>query len=265
MSMTLEDFEKAHGLDGPQNPRAVAGNNNPPAGAIERSKDTLADLQQFLKDEPVICDEDKARYAKGLIERAKSSWSDMDAERDGKVRPLNERVREINANYKSPMAVIRSALDLATGRLDTFFNEQREKAEEEARKAAEEAERKIQEANDAIKAKTEAAENAGLGEVGIDVVAAEQEAAQKVAEANRAIRVANRAERDTNIRVGGGFGRVMTQRTKETLIVTDWQKAITEMGFVDGIRDAVLTAGRAYRKLKGDLPEGIVSEKEKSL
>jgi hypothetical protein len=265
MSMTLEDFEKAHGLDEPKNPRAVAGNNNPPAGAIERSKDTLADLQQFLKDEPVICDEDKARYAKGLMERAKSSIYDMERERTEQVTPLNEAVKRINDNYRGHTGILGTAAASVRARLNSFVNEQRRKAEEEARKAAEEAERKIQEANDAIKAKAEAAENADLGEVGIDVVAAEQEAAQKVAEANRAIRVANRAERDTNIRVGGGFGRVMTQRTKETLIVTDWQKAITEMGFVDGIRDAVLTAGRAYRKLKGDLPEGIVSEKEKSL
>lgn len=266
MNLSEADFAAQHGLDELSNPRAVAGNNRPPSGAIERSKDTLADLQEFLKNEPVICDEDKARYAKGLIERAKSSLGDMDAERDGKVRPLNERVREINASYKSPMGVIKTALDLATGRLNAFVNEQRRKAEEEARKAAEEAERKIQEANAAINAKKEAAENAGLGEVGVDVVAAEQEAAQKIAEANKAIRAASRADRGTNIRVGGGFsGRVLTQRSKETLVVTDAHKAIEAMGVTEKISDAIKTSARAYRTVNNKLPDGVESHVEKSL
>lgn len=265
MSMTLQDFEKAHGLNNePGNPRARLGGNSPP-DAIARSKDALAELSEFIKAEPVILDEATARKAKLMLDRGKASVDEMEAERVKKVKPLNDEVKSINDSFRGHTSILNTAVAAIRSRLNLYVTAQREAAEEEARKAAEEAERKIKEANAAINAKGEAAENADLGEVGIDVVAAEQEAAQKVAEASRAIRVANRAERDTNIRVGGGFGRVMTQRTKETLIVTDWQKAITEMGFVDGIRDAVLTAARAYRKLKNELPDGVVSEKEKSL
>lgn len=83
MSLTETDFEKMHGLhDEAENPRAKAGGNNPP-DAIERSKTTLSELSEFLKEEPTIEDEVLARKAKLLIDRAKASLEEMNAERDG--------------------------------------------------------------------------------------------------------------------------------------------------------------------------------------
>lgn len=265
MSLTEADFNKMHGIDvEPVNPRARLGGNNPP-DAIERSKDALAELSEFIKSEPVITDEDTARKAKLMIDRGRASVDEMESERVKKVKPLNDEVKRINDEYRGPKDILSAAVGTVVGRVNAFMDDMRLRREEEARKAAEEAERKIQEANAAIEAKAEANDNAAQGEVGIDTIAAEQEARAKIEEANKAIRVARRAEKATNIRVGGGWGRVLTQRTKETLIVTDWQKAITVLGLTDGIRDAVLTASRAHRKLHGELPDGVVSEKEKSL
>lgn len=266
MNMTLQDFEKAHGLDNePENPRAKMGGNQPPS-PIERSADTVADLSKFLADEPIISTDVKAREAKTLIERARGMLDEMERHRDARVRPLNNQVAEINAEYKRPRTTLQTALGQLCQRANDYMDAEREKAAEIARKHKEEAERLIREAEDAIAAKREADDNASQGEIGIDTVSAAAEADEKIAAANKAIRESQRADRNTNIRIGGGFsGRALTQRTKETLIVTDWQKAITAIGFVDGIRDAVLTAARAYRKLKNELPDGVVSEKEKSL
>lgn len=266
MSLTETDFEKMHGLrDETENPRAKAGGNNPP-DAIERSKTTLSELSEFLKAEPIIGDEVLARKAKLLIDRAKASLEEMNAERDSKVRPLNERVRSINAAYKGPGEILRTALVSITARLNSFIDRQRAEAEEKARKAAEEAEQKIREAEEALKAKEEANDSVSQGEVGIDTISAEQEARQKVEEANHAIRVAKRAEKETNIRIGGGFsGRVLTQKTKETIVITDRHKLLTALEYPASVDDAMITAARAYRKLKGELPEGCISEKEKSL
>lgn len=261
-----KDFESVFGPDygEPENPRAKIGGNNAP-DAIERSKDTLADISEFIKEEPVISSEEMARRAKSLIDRAKASLEEMDAERDGKVRPLNERVRAINAEYKSPISVLRSALDVARARLNAFINAERERKEAEARAAEEEAERKIKEAQEAQARLAESADNAAQGEIGVDVIQATAEAERKAAEAQKAIRAAMRADKETNVRIGGGFGRVLTQRSKETLVLTDRIKALTVMEFPANVDEALLTAARNYRKLKGKLPEGVVAETEKSL
>jgi hypothetical protein len=57
----------------------------------------------------------------------------------------------------------------------------------------------------------------------------------------------------------------MGLRDRETLTVTDWQAAITELGLTDLIRDAILTSARAYRKNFRELPEGIVATYDRSL
>lgn len=262
MSLTMEGFHKMHGIE--ENPRAKAGNNNPP-DAIERSKEALGQLAEFIREEPVIADEVKARQAKVLIDRAKGSLDEMEKERDGKVRPLNMQVKTINASYKSPYSILETALNTLTKRVNAYMDEVKAEAEEKARIAREEADRLVREAEEALKAKQEADDNAEQGEIGVDVIAAEAEARQKIADANKAIRASQRADKDTNVRIGGGFGRVLTQKTKETIVITDRHKMLTALGYPQSVDESMITAARAYRRLKGELPEGCKSETEKSL
>jgi hypothetical protein len=133
---------------------------------------------------------------------------------------------------------------------------------EEARKAAEEAERAAREAE---QREREAVEDADQGICGVDLGAATQDADAAFAAFRKADHVAARAERDSHIRIAGGFGKAMGLRDRETLTVTDWQAAITELGLTDLIRDAILTSARAYRKNFRELPEGIVATYDRSL
>ena len=67
---------------------------SPTAGEI------AADLSNWLAEHPVIGNEDEAREAKVYLDRAKLGVLDLEAERTEKVRPLNEKVKEINEHYK---------------------------------------------------------------------------------------------------------------------------------------------------------------------
>src|SRR6266852_9745752 len=80
------------------NPRAVIGGNLPP-GAIELAKPAIADLGGFLKEHPVIANEDEARAGKGLKDCVDRALAGVEEERNAKVRPLNTQVAEINAAY----------------------------------------------------------------------------------------------------------------------------------------------------------------------
>jgi hypothetical protein len=57
----------------------------------------------------------------------------------------------------------------------------------------------------------------------------------------------------------------MGLRDRETLAVTDWQAAITEVGLTDTIRDAILASARSYRKAFRELPEGVIATYDRSL
>src|SRR3984957_7419420 len=80
------------------NPRAVIGGNHPPS-LIELAKPTISELDKFLSDYPVITNETESRAAKEIHDRVATTLKLIEDERDAKVRPLNEQVKEINADY----------------------------------------------------------------------------------------------------------------------------------------------------------------------
>jgi hypothetical protein len=253
------------------NPRAVIGNNQPP-GALELAKPIAAELGQFLNDYPVIANDAEARAAKAIGDRFLLALKSIEEERDSKVRPLNEQVAAINADYhrwfstndKKP-GVWGTLLKELKVRLTAFARAEEAKriaAAEAARKAKEEAERKAREAEAAEQA---AAAEAAQGVCDTDFAGATERADAAFTEFQRASRFAARAERDTKVRIGGGFGRVSTLRDKEILTVTDWQAAIKEIGLTDRIAEAILTEARAFRNSMGELPSGISHTFERSL
>lgn len=250
---------------------AGIGHNQPP-GPIEYARDTMAALSAWMAEHPAIQNEDDAREAKKLLDQAKSCAGDIEAERDKLVRPLNEQIDEINGRYKAvhnkdskKPGILDKVVSELKDRLGVFIRaeEDRRAAEAETkRKAAEEAERLAREAE---AKEREAIENAKAGELGVDVTQVVIEADSRFAEFKKADREAARAERNADVRIGGGWGRAASLRTKETLILDDPIQAIRAIGVNEGIRDAILTAARAYRKIHNKLPNGVSAVTERQL
>lgn len=232
----------------------------------------MAELSRWMAEHPVILDEDAAREAKKLIDRAKGSAAEIEDARDRLVRPLNEQIDEINARHKAvhnrdskkPGLLDKVANELKA-RLSVFMLAEETKREAEAeakRRAAEEAEHLAREAE---QREREAIENARAGELGVDVTQVVIEADSRFAEFKKANREASRAERDAHVKIGGGWGKSASLRIKETLVLVNYGKAMKAIGPNDKIRDAILSAARDYRKEKGSLPEGVISETTREL
>lgn len=249
---------------------AVIGSNNPP-GPIEHAQSVVDDINSWLADHPVIESEDHAREAKPYLDRAKAAFEEVEAERDGKVRPLNEQVKSTNETYKAlhntdpkkPGRFDKIVVELKA-RVAAFMLREEEKrrvAAEKARLAQEESERIAREAE---AREAEALENAKAGEV-VDVAEVTKQADEAFSEFERQSRFAARAERDTKVKIGGGFDKSASLRNVETLHLESYGKAIKAIGPHDKIRDAILSAAREYRKEHGVLPDGVTATYERKL
>lgn len=250
---------------------APIGHNRPP-GVIDAAHDTMAALADWMKDRPVIETPADAEGAKALLDRAKGCAGELEAERVRLVAPLNEKLSEINGTYKpihntdpNRPGTLDKVVQQLKARLGDFIRAEQAKREAEAERLRLEAEAVAQAAQEALERQQEAIDNARNGELGVDVTAVVVEAHGLASQAGKAERAAARAERATDVRVGGGWGRRASLRTVETLILESYGKAIKAIGPHDGIRDAILSAAREYRKEKGCLPEGVISETERKL
>lgn len=248
----------------------AVGSNNPPS-TIEYAQSVIDEINAWLADHPTIETEDDARAAKPFLDRAKASLEEVESERNGKVRPLNEQVSAINAKYKAlhntdtkkPGLFDKIVIELKA-RVAAFMirEEQRRIREAEiARLAQEEAERLAREAE---AKEAEALANAKAGEV-IDVAEVTKQADAAFEEFERQSRFAARAERDTKVKIGGGFGKTASLRDAETLHLDSYSLALKAIGPNDKVRDAILSAARDYRKLHGELPAGVRATYERKL
>lgn len=250
---------------------ARLGHNEPPS-PIELGEDVIRDVNSWLKGHPVIENEDMAREAKPFLDRAKAACAEIEAERDKKVRPLNEEVATINLHYKmvhntdkkKPGLFDKIVIELEA-RLGAFMIREEEKrriAAEQARKAQEEAERIARE----LDAKEqEALSNASAGELDVDVAQVAKDADTAFSEFERASRFADRAERDSRVKIGGGFGKTAALREVETLHVESFNLAIKTLGPHEKIREAIISAAREYRRINGCLPDGVTATVERKL
>jgi hypothetical protein len=243
---------------------AAVGHNGPPS-PIDDAKTAINDLSRFLTNLPVIETDEQAMQGKLHVDRTRATLGTLEDARDAQVRPLNERVKEINNEFKAVSAPLTRVLDELRARLTAFAKAEeikREAAAEAARQAAFEAERLAREAEERER---EAKENATFGEVA-NVGAAIVEADQAFAEFEKRTREAERADRETNVRIAGGFsGRALSMRTTETLVLESYSKAIKAIGKNEKIETAILSAARDYRKLKGSLPDGVTSVTERKI
>jgi hypothetical protein len=251
--------------------QADIGHNQPPT-LFSFATDTMRALSDWMAEKPQISSEDDAREAKLLLDRAKNCAADIEAERVALVTPLNEQLDAINDKYKS----VHNKDGRKPGLLDKVVNELKSRVtaflqiEEDKRLAIAEAKRREAEeaeriAREAWQRQQEAIANAHAGELGVDVTQVVVEADRSLKDFEKAEREAARADRDTHVKIGGGWGNAASLRSKETLIVVSYNKAITAIGKNEKIETAILSAARDYRKLTGNLPEGVIAETTRTL
>jgi len=252
------------------NPRAIIGGNNPPMpinpdapSLIDRARSFYTILSTFLKSTPVIQTHDDAKQAANFIEQARATIGEIEDTRKSRVGPLNDEVKAINEEYRTPRETIQSLMDEVKRRLKTFADAaeaERRRAAEEARIAAEEAERIAREA-EAIEADAKASADVGVCDV--NVASAITQADRAFSTFVRAERTATRAENSIPVRLAGGMGRAVSMRSRETLVLDDPCAAITSIGLTEKVKDAILSSARDYRKLHGSLPVGVSAVTER--
>lgn len=243
---------------------AVIGHNS--ARPAELTASIYAELRTFTTEHPVLQNEDEARAAAQLARRAKNTLDDLESDRKKKVAPLNEKVRETNAEYAEAAVPVQTALVLLKGRMTGWAKAEEERRQQEASLALLAATIAEEKARQAITDAAEAEANAGFGEA-VDVVAAKQNAVAAFNDAKRANRDLQRAERDAeHVRMAPGLGaKAMSLRSHEELTVSDPAAAIAAIGLTEGIAAAIIIEARKYRKERKALPPGISSNITRSV
>lgn len=233
------------------------GHNQPPDMTITVGE-VAKDLSDWMAEHPVIATEEEAREAKVLIDRANLGIKDLEDERTAKVRPLNEKVKEINDYYRGPREVLARILEIIRPRLGGYLAKEETKRIAIAEEAARRAEESEEAARQAERKELEIIEAANQGELGLNIADATREADQAFKDYQKADRQAALAEKETKVRIGGGFTRALSLRTRESVIVNDPIAAIQDIGLRNEIiLDAIVTASRAYKKLNGKYPDGV--------
>jgi hypothetical protein len=240
------------------------GHNNPPE-VLELSSAVIASISSHMADNPVVETEEAARGMKVQIDRAKHAIKDLEAELAGKVRPFLAAEEMIREDYRPKRRMLGDLLDEMLARLQIFVSKEQDRREQEAAKLAALAQEARLRALEAERIEMEKLDDASKGEIGVNVAEVIQQADQAFETYQKAERQATVAQKETHVKIGGGFGRAIGMRKKETLVITRANAAIAAMGVTDDIRDAILKSARAYRTVHGKLPEGIISQVEEHL
>ncbi len=239
------------------------GHNQPPS-QIDTLGEACAAVGAWLKITPVVTTEEEARAGKPHVDRLRLGLQDMEAELQTRTKPKLDEINVIRDEYRSIRKLTETLLEETKDRINTWAiqeEQHRRKCAEEARQRAEEAERLARSAEAAEQA---AVEESRLG-VETDIAEATKEADEKFTAFEKAQRELARAQRETKVKVGGGFGRALSSRFKETLVVTDPQQAINKLGWSSRVVEAILTEAREYRRRFGHLPDGVMAETERKM
>lgn len=236
----------------------LIGHNQP--DLTETAKEVVKDLSDWMAETPVVQNEEQARSAKLLVDRASLCIQDMEAERKSKTSPLQGQIEEINGHYRAPRELLRGVVDELKRRFDSFLLLEERKRVLAAQEAARIAAIAEQAAKVAEAKERETIEDAAGGVVGLDIAARTAEADQAFADYQKAEHKAALADRETHVKIGGGFRRSASLRNAEILDVisyTDACLALQHLGVTEDIKEAILKSARAYKRLNGKYPEGI--------
>lgn len=243
------------------------GHNNPPE-VLELAVTVIDDISGCIADIPVVEDEQAAREMKVQIDRAKLCVKDLEAEQEVKSKPLRDHLETIRADYRPKRRMLGDLLDEMLARVEVFVHAERRRREQAAALLVAQAHEARRKAEEAERIELEQLDNASKGEVGVDVAQIIAEADDAFEAYEKAERQAVRAEKDTRVKIGGGFSRAIGTRKKETLSIPDVRyatAALNEMGLTPDIHEAMLKSARAYRTVQGKLPEGVISKVEEHL
>lgn len=243
---------------------AIIGHNMPP-GAIDMAREAYQDLAKFLSDNPVFQSHATAKEAKLFLDRTKAVAKDLADAEKAESAPIYEEWRAAKNKYAPAVETLDRITRELKARIQNFLDAEETIRRAEAVEAIRLAQKAIIAAQAAAEIGREAQENAAQGEF-TDVGAAMQAADEAEDAAIRAVRAAAVSERDAdNVRLAGGFGRSVSVRTVKKPVVEDWLAAIKAMGLTDGVRDAIITSARAWKKIHGTFPAGIGEIEERVL
>lgn len=244
-------------------PRLGIGGNSPPA-PLDEARISFKALSDFVIANPVIETEDQARAAKRFLDQGARTIASIEDAQKAESAPLHAAWKEAIARYKPALGHCERIVSIIKDRLTTYMRAEEDRRSQDAEQIRLAALKAEQAAADAARAEAEAQDNAEMGEF-TDVIAAMEASQQTASAAAKLNRQAIIAEKDVRVRLGGGLGKTTTLRNKEILAITDPVKAIAEIGLTADISEAILKGARAFRKLRDRLPDGIVSEIDRSL
>lgn len=224
------------------------GHNNPPLDdPLEALKARADELKQaaavWLDERPTITDQDMCDRAADYRAQIKALAKACDEKRTELVKPLNDKVKLINTDYKAVPKLLEAVDKMLGQRMAPFLEEQRRKIEEAQRKAREEAEAAKRAAEEAQRAAEEQGSLAAL------------EAAQAAeAEAKEAKRQAAEANKQRAGAKGQYAPRAQSIRRSYSAKITDYRQALEHFAYSEEVKEAVqLAADRAAKQHKLEL------------
>jgi hypothetical protein len=246
------------------NMHANIGHNQPP-GPIDFAKEAISELSAYLKETPVVQSFDDAKLAGAHIERTRIALKAMEDERSVKVQPLNEQLSAINTAYRVVREPLTKIYDTLKARVTTYNRAEEAKRAAEAARLAKIAADAEAAARAAETAEQEAIANAEQGEL-TDVGAAIQSADEAFRDYSVANRTAQRAERESKVRIPSAMGgRTLAMRQVEVFTVEDACAAIAIMGASEDLKRQIIRDAKRFREATGELPDGVTSAYERSL
>lgn len=245
--------------------QARIGHNGAP-GPIDSAKEAMAELGEYLKENPVVQSHAEAKQAGGWIERTRIALKTMEDERVELVAPLNEKLSTINGAYRVVRDPLTKLYDLLRARVTAYTRAEEAKRAAEAERLRQEAAEKERLAREAEANEAAAIAGAEVGEL-TDVGVATIEADAAFLDYSRTNREAQRAERNVNVRIGSVMGgRSLAARTETVLTIDDPQVLLTALGFLsERTADSLKTDARAFFKETGEWPDGITATKQRSI
>lgn len=237
---------------------ANLGDNKPPS-QIEFATSSATELGEWLKDNPVVQDEEVARLGKLQLDRMYLCIKDVEDERRGRKRPLRDEIQAIDDEYRPIVTLCEKLYDELKGRLGAWIRQEQERKQKEAAEARRQAEESEQRARIA-EAREQAAKEEAQAGVEVDLVAATREADQAFEEFKRDERAVARADAATNVKVAGGWGRAISAKSLTTreLVVIDPAAALARLGWSERLIEALKSDARDYRRRHGEWPNGVI-------
>lgn len=161
-----------------ENPRAVAGANNPPDPLITEYLERIDTAEKWLAERPEITDETMADRAAFFISQVAATWKALDDQRKAESRTFKAAQ---DAKYNSPLTLLESAKGKLLVLRNAWLAKKQKKLDDERAAAQAEADRVARETAATLKAAQE--EEAKKGRTSLRTEQAAAEAQEKLEEA----------------------------------------------------------------------------------